>query len=229
MRLLPNDLTAAGAAAAQPPRADTIPLPEHPRPDFERADVAEPEWAVALSRSTRATRASGRLADGARPARAPRSSCPFSWGAPLSGVRDSADIGVVRADDHGARRRGAAGASSSSSARPTGARRAWLDGEKLGEHQGGYTPFSFELTARSRCGRSAAPRRPRRRHAAPVQARGKAGLRQGARHVADGLPRGARRRRRSTACTSRRTPTLDGVARRRAAARAGAARPDARV
>ena len=25
-------------AAAQPPRADSIPLPEHPRPDFERAE-----------------------------------------------------------------------------------------------------------------------------------------------------------------------------------------------
>ena len=23
---------------------------------------------------------------------------------------------------------------------------AWLDGQKLGEHQGGYTPFEFELT-----------------------------------------------------------------------------------
>jgi hypothetical protein len=28
----------AGALAAQAPRAQTVPLPEHPRPDFERAE-----------------------------------------------------------------------------------------------------------------------------------------------------------------------------------------------
>src|SRR5207237_5974729 len=28
----------------------------------------------------------------------------------------------------------------------------WLDGKKLGDHQGGYTPFSFELTSRLRAG-----------------------------------------------------------------------------
>jgi hypothetical protein len=29
---------------------------------------------------------------------------------------------------------------------------AWLDGTKLGEHQGGYTPFEFELTPHVRPG-----------------------------------------------------------------------------
>src|SRR5262249_16288745 len=31
---------------------------------------------------------------------------------------------------------------------------AWLDGTKLGEHQGGYTPFEFELTPRAKPGAS---------------------------------------------------------------------------
>ena len=31
---------------------------------------------------------------------------------------------------------------------------AWLDGKKLGEHQGGYTPFEFELTPHVRPGTS---------------------------------------------------------------------------
>ena len=55
---------------------------------------------------------------------------------------------LVCALDHASRMHGAAGAYSSCSARPTGARSAWLDGAKVGEHQGGYTPFSVELTNR---------------------------------------------------------------------------------
>ena len=39
---------------------------------------------------------------------------------------------------------------------------AWLDGMKLGEHQGGYTPFEFELTPHVRPGSDAAPDAPRR-------------------------------------------------------------------
>ena len=71
---------------------------------------------------------------------------PFSWGAPLSGVPDSADIAwyqrtvTVPAHWRGKRVFLVVGASDW---RTT----IWLDDTKLGEHQGGYTPFSMELPA----------------------------------------------------------------------------------
>ena len=76
---------------------------------------------------------------------------PFSWGAPLSGVPDSADIGwyarsiTVPESWRGRRVFLVVGASDW---RTT----AWLDGRQVGEHQGGYTPFAFELTAHARLG-----------------------------------------------------------------------------
>src|SRR5260370_39595908 len=71
---------------------------------------------------------------------------PFSWGAPPSAVPDSGGIGwyartaTVPAAWRGRRVFLVFGASDWQTT-------AWLDGRKLGEHQGGYTPFSFELTA----------------------------------------------------------------------------------
>lgn len=127
----------------QPP--DSIPLPEHPRPDFQRAEWLNlnGRWRFAFDPHDQGVRAgwpAGRLPAGHEIL------VPFSWGAPLSGVSDSADIGWY----------------ARSITVPTGWRRAgkrvflvlgasdwrttaWLDGRKLGEHQGGYTPFSFEL------------------------------------------------------------------------------------
>jgi beta-galactosidase/beta-glucuronidase len=70
---------------------------------------------------------------------------PFPWGSPLSGVDDSADIGwyarelTVPADWKGQRVLLVIGACDWHTT-------AWLDGQRLGEHQGGYTPFSFDLT-----------------------------------------------------------------------------------
>ncbi len=40
-------LTAALLAADQP-EAPAIPLPEHPRPDFQRSSVDEPQWQLAI-------------------------------------------------------------------------------------------------------------------------------------------------------------------------------------
>jgi len=132
-------LFTAVALAAQGP----IPLPEHPRPDFQRA-----EW---LNLNGRWQFAFDPRNDGERagwPGRGLPAGheilVPFSWGAPLSGVPDSADIGwYARSITVPAAWRGRVflvfGASDW---RTT----AWLDGRKLGAHQGGYTPFSFELT-----------------------------------------------------------------------------------
>jgi hypothetical protein len=76
---------------------------------------------------------------------------PFSWGAPLSGVADSADIGwygrSITAPEAWRGRRVflVFGASDWFTT-------AWLDGKQLGTHQGGYTPFAFELTSFIRAG-----------------------------------------------------------------------------
>jgi galactose mutarotase-like enzyme len=131
---------------------ESVPLPEHPRPDFQRAEWVNlnGRWQFAFDPKNDGERAgwpSGNLPAGREIL------VPFSWGSPLSGVPDSADIGwytraiaVPEAWRAGSRRVflvfGAC------DWRTT----AWLDGKKLGDHQGGYTPFSFELTQRLRPG-----------------------------------------------------------------------------
>ncbi|MEJ2504548.1 MAG: glycoside hydrolase family 2, partial [Gemmatimonadota bacterium] len=139
---------AALAAAPTPTPAqqgapETIPLPEHPRPDFMRdpwvnlngpwqfqfdaGDVGQAEgWQDGLPSPQEIV-------------------VPFPWGSALSGVTDDAQIGwyarTVRtpADWSDARVFLVIGASDWHTT-------AWLDGERLGEHRGGYTPFEFELT-----------------------------------------------------------------------------------
>ena len=121
----------------------SIPLPEHPRPDFERAEWLNlnGRWRFAFDPHDEGERAGwvGGELPGAR-----EILVPFSWGAPLSGVPDSADIAwyarsfTVPASWTGRRVFLVFGACDW---RTT----VWLDGTKLGEHQGGYTPFAFEL------------------------------------------------------------------------------------
>jgi hypothetical protein len=132
--------------SAQAPGADSIPLPEHPRPDFHRADWRNLNgpWRFRFDAGNEGERANWQQA----PLAAPRTILvPFSWGAPLSGVPDSADIGwyertiQVPESWRGKRVFLVVGASDWRTS-------AWLDGTKLGEHQGGYTPFSLELTPR---------------------------------------------------------------------------------
>ena len=137
--------SAPGAASAE-----SIPLPEHPRPDFERAHWRNlnGRWRFRFDAANQGERARWYAA----PLAQPRSILvPFSWGAPLSGVPDSASIGwyertvEVPASWRGGRIFLVVGASDWRTS-------AWLDGVKLGEHQGGYTPFSFELTPHLKAG-----------------------------------------------------------------------------
>src|SRR6267142_1902993 len=110
--------------------ASPLPLPEHPRPDFQRA-----QW---LNLNGRWQFAFDSLPTGREIL------VPFSWGSPLSGVPDSGDIGwYARAITvpNAWRGRRIFLVFGASDWRPT----EWLDGQKLGDHQGGYTPFSFEL------------------------------------------------------------------------------------
>jgi galactose mutarotase-like enzyme len=126
---------------------DSIPLPEHPRPDFQRADwlSLNGHWQFAFDPKNAGERAG--WPRGTLPA-GHEILVPFSWGAPLSGVPDSADIGwyaraITVPDSWRARGRRVFLVFGASDWRTT----AWLDGRKLGEHQGGYTPFAFELTS----------------------------------------------------------------------------------
>lgn len=140
----------ASVLTAQALPARSIPLPEHPRPDFERADWANlnGRWRFAFDAANRGIEA-GWPTTGLPGTR--EIVVPFSWGSALSGVPDSADIGwyarsiEVPAAWSGKRVFIVFGASDWKTT-------AWLDGARLGEHQGGYTPFAFEITSQVRSG-----------------------------------------------------------------------------
>src|SRR5207248_10250202 len=129
-----------------------IPLPEHPRPDFQRdlwQNLNGP-WQFQFDAPD-----SGEARGWFRgPLPAPRQILvPFPWGSPLSGVPDSAVIAwyarsiIVPAAWAGRRVFLVIGAADW---RTT----AWLDGQKLGTHDGGYIPFEFELTRYLKAGQS---------------------------------------------------------------------------
>jgi beta-galactosidase/beta-glucuronidase len=144
-------LLAAPPAAPQAP-TPAIPLPEHPRPDFQRAEWVNlnGDWAFRFDRDGSGERE--RWFEGA-PAGFPLTiRVPFSWGSRLSGVPDEADVAwyarTVRVPEgwKGKRVFLVVGASDW---RTSG----WLDGEPIGAHQGGYTPFELDLTKAAKPGR----------------------------------------------------------------------------
>lgn len=121
-----------------------IPLPEHPRPDFERAQWQNLNgtWQFeydSLDQGLTQNWSAGTTAF------THTITVPFPWGSPLSGVKDKADIAwyqrsiTVRPEWKDKRTFLTIGASDWETT-------VWLDGQLLGKHQGGYTPFSFELT-----------------------------------------------------------------------------------
>ena len=125
--------------------AEEIPLPEHPRPDWERTEWVNlnGSWRFAFDAKDEGI---GNAWFAAADDRFDKSILvPFPWGSKLSGVKDEADIGwyrreiTVPAEWKGKRVFLVIGASDHDTA-------GWLDGQKLGAHSGGYTPFEFELT-----------------------------------------------------------------------------------
>lgn len=128
-----------------------IPLPEHPRPDFERVTWAnlngswefrfEPEGAGDTSGWTAASTTFPETI-----------TVPFPWGSKLSGVENRADIGwyrrTLKVPESWRDQRVflVVGASDWLT-------RGWIDGHALGEHRGGYTPFELELTPHVQWGR----------------------------------------------------------------------------
>lgn len=123
--------------------AQNIPLPEHPRPDFERK-----EWMNLNGKWQFTFKAENGLktAESGAPAKFDREiMVPFSWGSPLSGVPNEGHKGwyarsiTLPKAWEGKRIYLVVGASEWDT-------HAWLNGQLLGNHQGGYTPFEFELT-----------------------------------------------------------------------------------
>lgn len=124
--------------------AKELPLAEHPRPDWHRPlwQNLNGDWAFQYDADNQGLKANwqngavtfSRLIN-----------VPFSWGSQLSGIEDQADIGWYRRNLRiplaWQKQRvflviGACDWHTT----------AWLDGKKLGEHRGGYTPFEFEIT-----------------------------------------------------------------------------------
>jgi Glycosyl hydrolases family 2, sugar binding domain/Glycosyl hydrolases family 2/Glycosyl hydrolases family 2, TIM barrel domain len=142
-------VSAVSVTRAEPdPR---IPLPEHPRPDFERAEWVNlnGDWAFRFDPDGAGARERW-FETG--PDGFPRViRVPFPWGSKLSGVNDEADVAWyarrVRVPESwkGKRVFLVVGASDW---KTTG----WLDGQPVGGHQGGYTPFELELTKAARPG-----------------------------------------------------------------------------
>ena len=123
--------------------AQEIPLPEHPRPDFQRENWTNLNgtWEFQFDSLN-----SG-LEQGwyNRPMFQDKITVPFPWGSQLSGVSNLADIAWysrrldIPVEWSGKRTFLVVGACDWHT-------RIWIDGDYVGEHQGGYTPFEFDLT-----------------------------------------------------------------------------------
>lgn len=127
-------------AVAQPSH---IPLSEHPRPDFQREQWKNLNgyWNFRLDRENL-----GEIEKWfVNPKFNQKIMVPFPWGARLSEIPNTADIGwynrmiEVPEEWKGKRIFLIIGASDWRTS-------AWINGNFLGTHQGGYTPFEFELT-----------------------------------------------------------------------------------
>ena len=124
--------------------AQEIPLPEHPRPDFQRTQWQNLNGTWDFAFDARDEGIQEGWSEG-ETAFDKTIQVPFPWGSNLSGVQDEADIGwyqrEIQIDQswQGKRVFLTIGASDWETS-------VWLDGTLLGKHQGGYVPFSFELT-----------------------------------------------------------------------------------
>ena len=130
-------LLAAGCS-----QSETIPLPEHPRPDFQRDAFVNlnGDWAFTFDADLARAAIGGDLSSLDRTI-----SVPFPWGSELSGVKDEGDVAwygrsvKVPSSWKGKRVFVVVGASDWETS-------AWFEGRELGTHKGGYTPFEFEIT-----------------------------------------------------------------------------------
>ncbi|WP_304232362.1 glycoside hydrolase family 2 protein [Jiulongibacter sediminis] len=130
--------------------AQKIPLPEHPRPDFERSQWQNLNGLWDFEYDSLNTGEKNHWQAGVTDF-SHQINVPFPWGSKLSGVEDLADIAWYKKeinvpnDWQDQRTFITIGASDWETS-------VWLNGHFLGKHQGGYTPFSFELTEYLRYG-----------------------------------------------------------------------------
>jgi len=137
-------LAAATLFSLQAATGPAIPLPEHPRPDFERAEWLNLNgtWQFRFDKENAGEGAGWSAGKTDFPERI---TVPFPWGSKLSGLENKADLGwyqrAVKVPEawRGKRVFLVVGACDWLT-------KGWFDGQALGQHQGGYTPFEFELT-----------------------------------------------------------------------------------
>ena len=122
---------------------ESIPLPEHPRPDFQRAEWINLNgyWDFTFDEAV----ADSCMAASATQGMDKKILVPFPWGSPLSEVENEGDVAwysreiSVPVEWAGKRVFLVVGASDFETS-------CIFEGEELGTHRGGYTPFEFELT-----------------------------------------------------------------------------------
>ena len=121
---------------------ESIPLPEHPRPDFERTlwMNLNGHWSFTFDEAI----ASKALTENKSTSLDQQILVPFPWGSKLSEVEDKGDIGwygreiTIPKSWAGKRVFLVVGASDWDT-------QVWLNGKEVGRHQGGYIPFECEL------------------------------------------------------------------------------------
>ena len=129
-----------GCTSVQP---EDIPLPEHPRPDFQREAFVNlnGHWDFTFDQAIAEAGIAANSTEGFDKSIL----VPFPWGSELSEVTNDGDIAwygrsiTVPKEWKGRRVFVVVGASDWETS-------AWLDGKELGSHRGGYTPFEFEIT-----------------------------------------------------------------------------------
>jgi hypothetical protein len=124
--------------------AQAIPLPEHPRPDFQRSQWMNLNGTWSFEFDSLDVGLSKQWYQAGN-AFSKRIKVPFPWGSELSGVKDEADIAwyqrslKVPSGWKGKKVYINIGASDWETT-------LWIDGHAIGSHKGGYMPFSFDLT-----------------------------------------------------------------------------------
>jgi hypothetical protein len=149
LRLLTSMLFICGVNPAS--FTQSIPLPEHPRPDFERPEWQNLNgyWNFRFDPADEGIQNQWFNNDHFDH----KILVPYPWGSALSEVDDEADIAwyqrQITVDPAWSDQKTflVIGASDWETT-------VWLDGQKIGSHQGGYTPFSFDLSPLIRHGQS---------------------------------------------------------------------------
>ena len=129
---------------------NSIPLSEHPRPDFKRDNWKNlnGEWEFKFDQKNEGLK--NEWYNGKTPFNE-KIIVPFPWGSKLSGIEDKANIGwykkSITVDSAWENKKTyiVIGASDWETS-------VWIDGVLLGKHKGGYVPFSFDITSHLKYG-----------------------------------------------------------------------------